>query len=72
MPEGTSRLGGLAFVRVQELTAANVPPGASAADVEARISAYRAEQQAIQNEQSTQNRARIATLRSHRRAGPNP
>ena len=72
MPNGTSRLGGMAFVDVSELEAANIQPGASAADVEARLSAYRAEQRAIRNEQRAQSRARNATRRSHRPAAPNP
>ena len=72
MPHGTSSLGSIAKVSVQELKAANVPPGISAADVEARLSAYRAELRARQNEQMVASRARFATLRWGRRAAPNP
>ena len=46
VPRGTSKLTSLGSISVRELKEANVAPGTSALDVEARISAWRRERAA--------------------------
>ena len=41
VPTGTSKLGGVGFISVRTLEHAKIPPGTSAADVEALLSVWR-------------------------------